>query len=340
MARRCWVTFILLAAATVSAQETARDPVDVARELLAVYGRRLDDLTYIPALSVHCRGRFAALTGDQPYADEVHALLEPYESGKKSVKTESHVALAGHLAFVGQNEKQFLDRIKLAAASVPLPKPQEMSDAVFMCGPIQCEAGRLTKDNKYFAAAVAYLAELRKLRQRDDGLYAHGHLCDAAWGRGNGFPAVGAAWCLTLLPEQQEGRAELLQSYRTHMAALLKHQDADGMWHQVIDVPESKSEFTATSMIGFALQRGISRGWLAKDKNQPLVDKAWRAICRRIKPEGKLIGVCESTGTQPSLEAYLARKLNDGVDQRGGAMALLFATELMAASEQVMEGAR
>jgi rhamnogalacturonyl hydrolase YesR len=259
-------------------------------------------------------------------------LLEPYLDGDKPLKTDSHVALAGHLACIGKLEDAFIEPIEAAAEKVPQPKPQEMSDAVFMCGPIQCEAARLTKEEKYFAAAIAYLAELRKLRQRDDGLYAHGHLCDAAWGRGNGFPAVGVAWCLTLVPEKHEARSELLASYQKHMAALLKHQDAEGMWHQVIDVPQSKAEFTATCMIAFALQRGMSRGWLERATHQPAVDRAWRAICRRIKPEGKLLAVCESTGTQPSLEAYLGRKLNDGVDQRGGAMALLFATELMMAA--------
>lgn len=333
MTSRFLLAFLIIAAVEVTADESARSPEHVAGELLEVYGQRLGDLTYIPALGVHCRGRFAALTGQEQYASDVRALLKPYLDGKKPCQTDSHVALAGHLALIGLEEQHFIAQIKAAADSTPKPKPQEMSDAVFMCGPIQCEAGRLTRDDKYFNAAVDYLAQLRKLRQRADGLYAHGHLCDAAWGRGNGFPVVGVAWCLTLLPETQQGRAELLEAYRAHMAALLKHQDAEGMWHQVIDVPESKPEFTATCMIGFALQRGISRGWLAKESHQPAVDKAWRAICRRIKPEGKLLGVCESTGTQPSLDAYLARKLNDGVDQRGGAMALLFATELMAGSQ-------
>jgi hypothetical protein len=332
MISRFVLAFLIIAAVEVTADEPACAPEHVAGELLEVYGQRLDDLTYIPALAVYCRGRFAALMGQEQYVAEVRALLKPYSGGDKPCKTDSHVGIAGHLALVGQEGQSFVERIKTAADSVPKPKPQEMSDTVFMCGPIQCEAARLSKDDQYFTAAVAYLAELRKLRQRADGLYAHGHLCDAAWGRGNGFPAVGVAWCLTLLPEQQKGRGELLESYHAHMAALLKHQDAEGMWHQVIDVPESKPEFTATCMIGFALQRGISRGWLAKESHQPAVDKAWRAICQRIKPQGKLLGVCESTGTQPSLDAYLARKLNDGVDQRGGAMALLFATELLAAN--------
>jgi rhamnogalacturonyl hydrolase YesR len=327
---RCLMLLVLATAGVGSAQE--RPPAEVARELLDTYGRRLDDLTYIPALAVHCRGRFAEATGEQHCANEVRALVAPYLNGDKTAKTDSHVAIAGHLALVRRDDKQSVERIAAAADHVLAPKPEEMSDAVFMCGPILCEAGRLN-DPRYFDGAVSYLEKLRKLRQRDDGLYAHGHLCEAAWGRGNGFPAVGVAWCLTLLPEQQQGLPELLSSYRTHMAALLKHQDAAGTWHQVIDVPESKPEFSCTCMIGFAMQRGIAHGWLAKGKYQPAVDKAWRAICQRIKPAGKLIGVCEGTGTQATLDAYLGRKLNDGVDQRGGAMALLFATELMAAGK-------
>jgi unsaturated rhamnogalacturonyl hydrolase len=324
-----WLLFTVIPVAGIAA-EPGRPPMDVARELLEVYGRLLDDLVYIPAVAVHCRWRFADLMGEQKYADEVRALIDPYSRGEKTAKTDSHVAIAGHLAFVGLHEKHLIERIAAAAERVPAPQPEEMSDAVFMCGPILCEAARLTKDDKYFHSAVGYLAELRKLRQRKDGLYAHGHLCDAAWGRGNGFPAVGVAWCLTALPEKHDGRPKLLDSYRAHMQALLKHQDDDGMWHQVIDVAESKPEFTCTCMIGFAMQRGITYEWLAKEKYQPAVDKAWQAIGQRIKPEGKLIGVCEGTGTQPTVEAYLGRKLNDGVDQRGGAMALLFATEMMA----------
>lgn len=333
MPLRFVMLLFLLSAAAARADEPARAPAEAGRELLEVYGKRLDDLTYIPALAVHCRWRFGDLRGEQKYADEVRVLIAPFLRGQRTAKTDSHVALAGHLAFVGPHDQQLIERIGAAAERVPSPKPEEMSDAVFMCGPILCEAGRLTKDDKYFRSAIGYLAELQKLRQRDDGLYAHGHLCDAAWGRGNGFPAVGVAWCLTALPEQHDGRDKLLESYRAHMEALLSHQDDEGMWHQVIDVTESKPEFSCTCMIGFAMQRGIMHGWLDQETYQPAVDKAWRAICRRIKPEGKLIGVCEGTGTQPTVEAYLGRKLNDGVDQRGGAMALLFATELMAAAK-------
>lgn len=365
--------FLLMLAATAQAAEPAREPGEVARELLEVYGKQLDDLTYIPALAVHSRWRFAELSGEKEYADEVQELAAPYLRGTKSAKTDSHVAIAGHLVLAGlllpevrryrkgpsgpgerdawgltADQGEYAKLVRTAADRLFEPAPshrvrpprrEEMSDAVFMCGPILCEAARGEDKHKYFAAAVTFLTKMIALRQREDDLYAHGHLCDAAWGRGNGFPAVGMAWCLSLLPESHAGRDELLGSYRRHMAALLRHQGVlkgqdDGMWHQVIDRPSSDAEFTCTCMIGFAMQRGISRGWLNKAKYQPAVDRAWRAICERIEPDGKLLAVCESTGTQRTEKDYLNRRLNDGVDHRGGAMALLFATELMAAKKK------
>jgi unsaturated rhamnogalacturonyl hydrolase len=48
-----------------------------------------------------------------------------------------------------------------------------------------------------------------------------------------------------------------------------------------------------------------------------------------VAPDGQLIDVCTSTGKQKNLKAYLDRKAILGLDPRGGAMALLLATELI-----------
>jgi hypothetical protein len=41
-----------------------------------------------------------------------------------------------------------------------------------------------------------------------------------------------------------------------------------------------------------------------------------------------MLDVCESTNKQKSLKDYLQRAASSDVDPRGGAMALLFATEM------------
>ncbi len=81
-------------------------------------------------------------------------------------------------------------------------------------------------------------------------------------------------------------------------------------------------------MIALAMVRGIRSGSLDRTQYQPRVDKAWRALRLRISADGRLVDVCESTGKQPSLEAYLNRAAILDRDPRGGGMALLLATQL------------
>jgi hypothetical protein len=338
----CLISMIL--AVATHAAEPERLPADVAKELLQVYGKKLDSLAYIPAMAAYGRLRFGQLTHDQSLQDQVHAMIEaPRPAPKQPVEFAGHLVYAGAARSLdGPARDRALAAVRRAAdlrfdpanpTVVRHPGPQEMSDAVFMIGPILAEAGEQAGEPKYFDAAVQYLKEMRRLRMRSDGLYQHGHLCDAAWGRGNGFPAVGTSWCLTCLPKEHPGRAELLEHYQRHIAALLKHQTADGFWRQVIDAPQSYQEFSATAMIGFALQRGVREGWLEQAKYQPAADRAWRAMCAHLQPGGKVIDVCEGTGTQKTLADYLKRKAISGVDDRAGAMALLFATERLAAGK-------
>jgi unsaturated rhamnogalacturonyl hydrolase len=187
---------------------------------------------------------------------------------------------------------------------------------VFMGCPILASAG-------YFDKALRHLEFMQKVCLRSDGLYRHSALNDAAWGRGNAFPALGVSWTLLKMPEPS---AFMLQNFRDHMRVLAKFQDRDGMWHEVIDRPDSYPEFSATAMIATAMLRGVRHGWL-DPSYQARVQAAWRAILARIGPDGVLMDVCEGTGKQKSLEDYLNRAASLGKDARGGGMAMLLATE-------------
>jgi rhamnogalacturonyl hydrolase YesR len=325
-----------------------RSPRQVAEQLAAVYGKKLDQVAYIPALPLVAKLRLSDLTGDLKYAREVEKLVAPFLRGDKSPVPKSGSEQAGHLLFAelarrsqGQDRGRWTLLCRSAADQIfgkdgkPLPLMpyhSEMSDAVFMAGPILAATGALTGERKYFDAAATHFASMRKLCLRDDGLYRHSPLCDAAWGRGNGFPALGLALALSDWPADHPARPELLAAFQKHVAALKPHQDAKtGCWHQVIDHPKSYDEYSCTCMIGFAMQRGIRSGWLARAEYQPCVDLAWRAIRERTGADGKLVNVCAGTGKQKTLRAYFERPAINGRDDRGGAMGLLFTTELMAA---------
>jgi unsaturated rhamnogalacturonyl hydrolase len=209
-----------------------------------------------------------------------------------------------------------------------MPYHDQYSDSVFMGTVIAAQAGALTGERKYFDLAARHVAFMQKIVLRPDGLYRHNPLTDAAWGRGNGFPAIGLALALSEFPKDHPQYATLLHDFQSHMAVLARYQDHDGLWRNVVDYPGAYPEFTATAMIGFAMLRGVRSGWLPAAQYQPIVDRAWRAVLGRVGHEGRVIDGCESTTRMKSLDEYLHRAAILGPDPRSGAMALQFATEM------------
>jgi rhamnogalacturonyl hydrolase YesR len=308
-----------------------RSPRDVARILAAHYGHKLPDVVYIPAVALIGRIRLGEVAA-------VERIVAPYLEGKPALPpkvTGSH--FSGHLVFAElarvTRDARYAPLVRRAAdsgdAAGPMPHHEEMSDAVFMGTPILAEAGRLTGEPRYFDRAMRHLDYMLDLNLRPDGLHRHSPLDETAWGRGNGFPALGLAWTLDAMPESYAGRPRVLEAFRRHMDALRRWQDGSGMWHQIIDKPESYRELSATCMIGYAMLRGIRAGWLDRAAYDPLARRAWDAVNARIGGDGTLFDVCTGTGKQRSARDYFERPAIQGKDDRGGAMALLFAVEML-----------
>jgi unsaturated rhamnogalacturonyl hydrolase len=311
---------------------TARE---VAAELAEVYGHDFNQLTYIPGLALIGQLRLGRIS-------EVERLAAPYVDGSKNpLERPTSLTLAGHLVFAEIAERtgdaRYSELVRKAAdlgftesgeMKESMPFHDEMSDSVFMAIPLLAKAGKLTGDGRYFDMIPRHLAFMQKLVLRPDGLYRHSPLNDAAWGRGNAFPALGLMLALSDVPVEHPQFPPLLRAFRQHMSALAHFQDEDGLWREVIDYPGAYPEFSATAMIATAMLRGLNNGWLDYDEFQPLVEKAWRAILARIAPDGRLLDVCESTNKQPSLKDYLRRAAILDRDPRGGAMALMFVLEM------------
>jgi rhamnogalacturonyl hydrolase YesR len=329
----------------------ARTPIEVAEELSKVYGHNLNSVAYIPALALIGRCRLGELTGDKSHLADVEKIVAPYFSGEKPTmgKRVGGSNLSGHLVFgelaARTKKRKYLELAGLAAElgidddgemKEAMPFHSEMSDAVFMGTPILVQCGRLTGNQQLFDMAARHLEFMLKLNLREDGLHQHSPLDPehTAWGRGNGFPALGLALCLTDLPKENEHRPRFLEVYRNHMAAMKKHQDEMGMWHQVVDHQESYREFTVTCMTTFAMTRGLRNGWLDRETYEPVVVRAWEAIKTRIGNDGILVDVCTGTGKQKSFRDYLDRTAILGRDDRGGAMALMVSTEIAFAERE------
>jgi unsaturated rhamnogalacturonyl hydrolase len=324
-------------------RRVARSATGVAAELARVYGHKLDPVAYIPALAIVGRVRLGELTGDDAALRDAEKICAPFKAGEKeSMPANGNGGtISGHLVFAElarrTGDPAWTSLVKNAAhygfdaqgqPKESMPFHSEMSDSVFMGCAILAEAGALTGEKKYFQHCLRHLRFMENLCLRADGIYRHSPLDESAWGRGNGFPALGLSLSLSHLPPDSAEHAAFSQSYRAHMTALRPHQDPTGAWHQVIDHEESYREFTSTCMITFAIVRGLRRGWLESEEWQPVVDKAWTAIKSRIGADGHLVDVCTGTGKMKSLRDYLDRTAILGRDDRGGAMALMVSTEI------------
>jgi rhamnogalacturonyl hydrolase YesR len=314
----------------------ARSPRQLAEQLAQRYGHDFDQPWYIGAIALIARVRLGDL-------DDVRRLVEPYVDGSKdSLAQPNSLVMAGHIVFTELARRTHDPRYVAAVRKIgdlgfdasgkmleSMPYHNEFSDSVFMGTAIVAQAGALTGERKYFDMADRHLRFMEKLDLRPDGLYRHQPATDAAWGRGNAFAAIGLALTLSELPRDHEGYVHALQSYRNLMAALLPFQNRDGLWRNVVDHPGAYAEFSATAMIGFAMLRGLERGWIKGADYERAVQRAWVAVNSRTSSSGTFVDVCESTARMTSLEQYLRRAATLGEDARGGAMAMLFATELM-----------
>jgi len=313
-----------------------RSPRALAEELARIYGHEFTQPNYIGAVALVSRLRL----GER---DDVARLLAPYlEGAQDSFARPSQSSLASHLLFFEYARRSGDDRAKalvLRAAASGFTENGELrdfmplhggwSDSLFMDIPILAMAGSLTGERRYFDMAARHHAFMQQIVRRPDGLYRHQMSAEAAWGRGNAFPALGLALTLSEFPKDHPDYPRLLESYRRHMAALARFQDENGMWRNVIDRPGAYPEYSATAMIATAMVRGVRNGWIDRATYEPLIDKAWKAILGRTSADGLLVDVCESTGTRGLTDLdYLRRTAILGRDDRGGGMAMFFATEL------------
>jgi hypothetical protein len=325
-------------------------PLEVARVLAGRYPAE-PSMSYIPALAWSGALRLSILAREPQWAERARREMQPFMSGEKpTIGDKPQLAsLGGHITFA---DLALLDGNKTAgdlarkAADFILPgDPQgtdgavrfasRWTDDIYMAGALLARVAAITKDERYARAAIQLATSYAAALQRPDGLFIHAASGPHAWGRGNGFAALGLADILTYLPETAAGRGRVVEIVRAHVNALMKHQSDDGSWRQVVDEPSSYRELTVTALTLSAMSRGVRLGWLDKSV-VPSIRRAWSAVVARVGTDGTVRDVCASTGAGPTKEHYLNRPAINGADDRGGAMALLAALEMHQLQERGM----
>lgn len=286
---------------------------------------------------------FAHSSGDQELSARLiqrfDRLLTPAES--QLVPTQRHVDFSVFGAvpleiYIETKGRKYLDLgLSFADRQWEKPTPEGLTsetrywiDDMYMITAVQVQAYRATGDARYIdRAALEFTAYLDKLQQ-PNGLFYHAPDVPFFWGRGNGWVAAGMAEILRSLPKNHPRRERILAGYRKMMKSLLKFQDKDGLWRQLVDHPEAWPETSSTGMFTFAMITGVREKWLDEKTYSAAARKGWLGLIRYINADGDVTNVCEGTNKKNDLAYYLARARNTG-DLHGQAPILWCATALL-----------
>jgi rhamnogalacturonyl hydrolase YesR len=201
-------------------------------------------------------------------------------------------------------------------------------DDMYMITAVEVQAYRATGDAKYLdraaLAAAAYLDQL----QQPNGLFFHAPDSPFFWSRGNGWFAAGMAELLSSLPRNHPRRSRIVAGFKQMMETLLKYQDSDGLWRQLLDHPESWPETSGTGMFTFAMITGVKKGWLPAKTYGPAARKAWLGLVKHIDQNANVTDVCEGTNKGFTVQYYLDRQRKLG-DLHGQAPMLWSASALL-----------
>jgi len=245
-------------------------------------------------------------------------------------------AMAAALADANEHEKnpqyrEYLDRVgdyilhrqsRLDDGTLCRTFPRKMTiwaDDLYMSVPFLARMGRVTRDNKYFDDAIKQVLNFTKhLYDPATGLYFHCWFSDvelngvAHWLRCNGWLAMAQVELLNNLPANHPQRNQLIQLLTRQLVGMARYQDQGGLWHQVMDRPDSYLETSGTAMFVYAVARAVNEKWIPSTYRSIAIE-GWKQLTQKVRPDGGVEDVCIGTGIADNISFYYNRPkvLND-----------------------------
>ncbi len=214
------------------------------------------------------------------------------------------------------SNKQF--RLDDGTLARPFPHPHTLwLDDLFMSVPALAQMGKWTGETKYYDDAVMQILQFsERMFVKEKGIFIHGWAEEMDphpyfhWGRANGWAIMATVELLDVLPEDHPGRDEVLGILRAHIRGLASYQSGQGLWHQLIDRPDSYLETSSSAMFTYATAKAINRDWVDYRSYGPMVTIAWSALAKKVNETGQVEGTCVGTGMGFDPVFYYYRPVN------------------------------
>jgi unsaturated rhamnogalacturonyl hydrolase len=172
---------------------------------------------------------------------------------------------------------------------------QIWSDSIYMLPPFLAAAGKYEEAIKQIEGAHSYLWN------KDKKLLSHMWDCEKqefvrkdCWGVGNGWSAAGITRVIYVLPDSMKDEKKKLIGYAKEIIdGCLAHIREDGLFHNIINNPNSFIETNLAQMIAYSIYRGIKGGWIDMSYKEN-ADKMRAAAQLKVDDLGLVQGVCGS----------------------------------------------
>jgi len=213
------------------------------------------------------------------------------------------------------------EQIRLDDGTLCRTFPREMTiwaDDVYMSVSFLSQMGKLTGETKYYDEAARQIINISGyLWCPEKELFYHCYYTDlkrngvAFWGRANGWITVSLVLLLDVMPENHPKRAELISLLEKQIIGASRYQNANGMWNQLLDKPESYDESSITAMYVYGIAKAVNNGWLDSSYTR-IAEAGWKALKgTQITSEGHFKNVCVGTGITDDLPFYYNRPVGE-----------------------------
>ncbi len=191
-------------------------------------------------------------------------------------------------------------------------KGEILIDTLFMAVLFLDRAGTiLERTDCLEEASYQILNHIKYLWNRYEGLFYHGWNFDGMhnygrvmWGRGNSWYTLGIMEYLETFHGSSSMRRYFLSVFCSQAETLRKCQDPSGLWHTVLNRPDTYLEASATAAFLAGIMKGVRLGVLEAKPFLPVIERGIEGMCSLIDPDGAVRQVSYGTPIGKNEEFY------------------------------------
>ena len=259
-----------------------------------------------------------------------HCLITLYHATKDQRYWD---ILMSKVEYLRRDALRFGDSVLQHTVSANNDFPEQCwADTLFMAAFLLLRVGVELKDEEIIDDALnQYYWHIRYLQDKDSGLWYHGynnitgdHMSGFYWARANAWVAYTMSQVGMILPEAYlyPKFLDIVGSINDQLAALKLYQTENGLWHTIVDDPDSYEELSASCGIAAAM---LSKG---NPLHLKYIAKALPGILENISADGRVMNVSGGTAVMRDRDGY--RNISrDWIQGWGQGLALAFFAHLL-----------